>query len=61
MVVTSMLGTISQVGKVFGVKTGEDLARLQRQFPELGGVVVMAATDWQVIPTENLVAAAQTR
>ncbi|CAD7694954.1 unnamed protein product [Ostreobium quekettii] len=47
------------VGALAKVESGEDLSLLQEKAAAHSGVVIMDATDWQVIPAENLVASFQ--
>ncbi|CAG9460755.1 unnamed protein product [Pedinophyceae sp. YPF-701] len=48
-------------GRFFPISSGDDLKDLQDRVEsaQLTGTVIMDAADWQIIPAENLVAAAQ--
>ncbi|PRW34003.1 3-dehydroquinate synthase-like protein isoform X1 isoform A [Chlorella sorokiniana] len=48
-----------QVGRVRLLASPEDLRAAEREAAVVQGVVVMDASDWQIIPAENLVAAYQ--
>lgn len=49
----------AQVGRVRTLASPEDLRAAEREAGAADGVVVMDASDWQIIPAENLVAAYQ--
>lgn len=49
----------SQVGRVRLLASPDDLRAAEREAAAAEGVVVMDASDWQIIPAENLVAAYQ--
>ena len=53
--------TACQVGIVQRVNNGADLAAACAAAATCDGTVVLDASDWQIIPAENLVAAYQVR
>ncbi len=53
--------TACQVGTVQRVNNGADLAAACAAAVTCDGTVVLDASDWQIIPAENLVAAYQVR
>ncbi|GMH40940.1 hypothetical protein BSKO_08844 [Bryopsis sp. KO-2023] len=48
-----------QVGCIKTIDDGKDLKAAQEDSGDLSGVLVMDASDWQIIPAENLVASFQ--